>query len=267
MYHFLNVYKIIMKILNNKNIIFLHIGKCGGSNIENKFPGIKSIHMNKPKLENTNNNKYVIILRNPIKRFVSAFYHSKLLIDFDITGYTFKELNNNEDSPFYKLNNKIINKMKYNNPFRMPQSDYYKELINFFPDVNTLAESLTSENKSIKKKAMDLCRSNVEHIHKSIGWYLYNGDFIEKNKENIIYCEDISNVNYDYLSIIFKKSCTSSSYLRKNSSKKYNKFLSKKAISNIIDLYKDSDYAALKTLLKYNFISKELFDSYYKYDI
>ena len=40
----------------------------------------------------TNNIKYIIILRNPIERFVSAFYHSKYLVDFDTSKYTYTQL-------------------------------------------------------------------------------------------------------------------------------------------------------------------------------
>lgn len=39
--------------------------------------------------------------------------------------------------------------------------------------------------------------SQTEHIFKGIGWYMYNGDFIEKNAKNIIFVGSVENMNND----------------------------------------------------------------------
>ena len=67
-------YKTISLKINYKNKLN-HIGKSGGSFIKNIFPRINVIHMRKPKLIHNNKLNYIIILKNQIKRFVSAFYH------------------------------------------------------------------------------------------------------------------------------------------------------------------------------------------------
>ena len=130
-----------------------------------------------------------------------------------------------------------------------------------------MAESLTSDDQALRKKAIDLCNNEeVEHIYKGIGWYLHNGNFIEKNRENIIYCADINQVNTKYLSIIMKINTCDCTYNRENK-KKYDKYLSPKAIKNILNFYKDTDYKALQRLVEYNFITKDLFEKYHHYNI
>ena len=88
----------------------IHIGKTGGSFIRNILPNLKSIHMRKPALINNNLN-YIVILKNPIERFVSAFYHSKYLVDFDTKGYDLNMLFSDKTTPYYRLKNKIINRL------------------------------------------------------------------------------------------------------------------------------------------------------------
>ena len=38
---------------------------------------------------------------------------------------------------------------------------------------------------------------NLEHIYKGIGWYLYNGKFIENNHNKIIFVGTLENMNND----------------------------------------------------------------------
>ena len=260
-------YKTISLKKNYKNTL-IHIGKSGGSFIQNIFPGINVIHMRKPELIHNDKINYIIILKNPIKRFVSAFYHSKYLIDFDTKGYNFNTLVNDISTPYYMLKNRVRDKLKFNNPFKeWDKSDYYKYLISYFDSANTLAENLTSDDEIIRKKAHDLCNnSDIEHIFKGIGYYLHNGDFIDKNKENIIYCEDINQINKKNLSIIMGMNARQCTFNRKNI-KNYDKYLSPKAIQNIINFYKDTDYKALQKLVDYNFITKDLFEKYHQYNI
>ena len=255
--------------LNNKfKVIFIHIGKCGGSFIENSFSkNLNSLHMSKPKLNNNNNNKYIICIRNPIERFISAFYHSKILIDFNCKGYTYEKLLNDRTTPFYQLKNKISNKLKHNNPFlEWKRGDEYKDLICSFESANHLAESISSSDLNIQKKAKALCNNEeVEHIYKGIGWYLHNGDFIDKNWKNIIYCEDINDINLKHISILTNLPIQKNNIYSRKNNIKYNKYLSPLAIQNIKEFYKNSDYKALNKLLKYNLISKKIFDSYHTY--
>ena len=52
----------------------IHVGKCGGSSVKSVLPdAYKTLHATRPALGL--NGKYVVVTRNPIHRFVSAFYH------------------------------------------------------------------------------------------------------------------------------------------------------------------------------------------------
>ncbi len=67
---------------DNKPFIFIHIGKCGGSTITNTLinHNIKfdRVHAARPQYQS--DKKYLISLRNPVERFVSAFYWRKRLV-------------------------------------------------------------------------------------------------------------------------------------------------------------------------------------------
>jgi len=61
--------------------ILIHIGKCGGSTVSNAVRGFKVMHLVEG-ITNDPKNNYVIVIRNPVERFISAFnwrYH--LVVD------------------------------------------------------------------------------------------------------------------------------------------------------------------------------------------
>lgn len=61
---------------NLDNLELIHIGKCGGSTVTDELKGkrIKFTRVHIRKMTYNPNKKYVIVIRNPIKRFISAFY-------------------------------------------------------------------------------------------------------------------------------------------------------------------------------------------------
>ena len=242
-------------ISNNLNLKLIHIGKTGGTFIKYTFD-LSEYHM---KRSYKSNEKYIIWIRNPLKRFVSAFYFVFDIIHIDITNLDKKNINLNNCLGPHKIKRKIKNNNDYTYTKRF---DY---LVNYFKNPNYLAESITSENEEEKKLALELMNNKIEHIFKGIGWYLFNGEFIEKNHNNILFVGSQENMINDVKNLhniiegkkSFKK-------IRENKNK-HNKHLSKKAIHNLLQFYKNTDYKALHTLYKYKFISKQLLDSYYIY--
>ena len=244
-----------------KDFYYIHIGKCGGSSIRNILknplePKFNFFHLKRPDLDyQDDSNRYLFFVRNPIKRFVSAFNHSKNIIDFDISKIKNPiELNlTNCLAPFH-IKNKIKNK-------GIAFSEEYDGLIKFFKDANNLGESLSSENQEIKAKALRLMKNNFEHLYKGIGWYLHNGDFVEKYYSQIVFVgrleffeEDINKLSKKEF-VKFSINSYDCSEIRKNT-KNYSKFLSNTAQQNIRNFYRQTDIRAIKMLCEYNLLPK-----------
>ena len=247
---------ILYYLMNKINLRLIHIGKTGGTSVKNKFK-LKQYHLNRNYFKNENE-YYIIWIRNPLKRFVSAFYMSYNLINMDTSNLNINNLTlKNCLAP-----GRVRFKMTHNNTF----SERYDYLINYFKTPNELAESITSENIDKKKLALELMNSKKEHIFKGIGWYMYDGDFIKKNHDKIIFVGTCENMDDDIkrLSNLLNYNISNSNKIRENSSKANDKFLSSKAIKNLIDFY-NTDYKALKELVNYNFISQDIYESYFSY--
>ena len=245
-------------VLDMKTIKFIHIGKCGGSTIRQNLTDIQYYHLSR---EYDTGENYIIWIRNPIHRFVSAFYYVKNLIEMNVDNI------NIEDVTFqnYFSPPEIIRKIQNGQVY----SKEYEKLVCSFQTVNELAESIYETNNPEKmEKAQKLMNSMEEHIFKGIGWYLCNGDFVERNYKNIIFVGTHENMNSDLkkLGKLLRKKMNLNYALRKNK-KSNNKFLSPKAIKNIKNFYKNTDYKALEKLLKYGFITKKLLDEYQRYKI
>jgi hypothetical protein len=238
---------------------FIHIGKTGGTtlhtNLLKTLPAIKHYHHTR---NYKNDEKYIIWIRNPIHRFVSAFNHSYYGVHTNV--HTIKK---------FDLHNCLIPKRMEDSKKRpFVFSHRYDQLMRLFDSANQLAESLTSTDSDIQHKARELMSMEDEHLYKGIGWYLDNGIFIEKNSNRILFVGSLENMKKDVrtLSATLHVTLDETMKLRENIYiDKTMKYLSPLAIRNIIDWYKDTDYRALEMLLKHGWISQELFSSYYIY--
>jgi len=160
-----------------------------------------------------------------------------------------------------RVKNKIINR----DDFMFCKE--YDELINYFQTANHLAESLNSRDNVLREKAFQLMNYDMEHLNKGIGWYLDNGEFIEKYHKNIIFVGKIESMKKDInrlQNLLNVDILNKNDHIRKNNNKKI--FLSDSAIKNIVDYYKDTDYLALNTLYKYSMIDEKTLAEYYLYD-
>ena len=239
-----------------KNLKLIHIGKCGGTTIITQS-NLKQYHLNR---KYKNNEKYIIWIRNPIARFVSAFYMSYNIINADTSHLNINNLT---------LENCIAPaRFRYKMTHKWTFSKRYDFLVNFFKTANEFAESITSEDEKKRYLALELMNAKEEHIFKGIGWYLYNGDFIEKNRDKIIFVGTIENMNDDIMKLnkLLNLKIDPTKKIRNNNNND-DKYLSPKAIHNIKNFYKNSDYKALQKLVDYNFISKDLFEKYHQYNI
>lgn len=244
------------KKIRGLNLKFIHIGKCAGTSI------IKQINLEQYHLQRNykNNENYIIWIRNPLKRFVSAFNYSYSIINTDTSNLDINNLT---------LDNCLApNRTRYKMTHDHTYSKRYDYLVNYFKTANELAESITSENIEKKQLALELMNSPLEHIFNGIGWYLHNGNFIEKNYNKIMFvgtCENLAD-DMTKLSNLLNINLDNKKHLRKNTNNN-DKFLSPKAIKNILNFYKDTDYKALQKLVEYNFITKDLFEKYHHYSI
>jgi len=116
-------------------LVIIHIGKCAGSVVCNTLRKNKiefnQIHIQKAKFKE--NKKYVILLRNPISRFISAFNWRYELVLIDKT----------QKNRFFKEKNALE---KYNN-------------------VNNLAENIENYDD-------DWGEEYIHHIYQDINYYL-----------------------------------------------------------------------------------------------
>jgi len=206
--------------------------------------------------EHPENDKFVIWIRNPLARFVSAFNHSKAIIDFDISKL-------NGETPTLQncqAPQKIKRKIERGYAF----SHEYEELFKYFDNANALAESITSSNWGLKSRALELMQHPTEHIYKGIGWYLGNGYFIKMAKASIIKVGTIESIGDDIndlkqlLSIPLSQSL---GHVRQNKSNLPTlPSLTTPAKKNLRNFLEDTDYSAIEELKACKLIPDHLYE-------
>ena len=245
-------------------ILFIHVGKTGGSSIKNIFNLIKNklmvCHLKKPSKENLEKADFIIIsTRDPIKRFISAFNYAHEVINYDVYKLNFyrDKINVSNCIAPYHLKQKKKKGYAFNKN--------YNQLINYFENPNKLAESLTDPINTIK--AYKLMNNNTEHIYKSIGYYTDNGKIIEKYFNKIIVVS-VENFDQDINNLLKKlygeKVCDEKIICNKKLKYNYKQdvILSKLAIENLYHFYKETDYKSLKLMYQHNLIPKDLYEKY-----
>ena len=205
------------KTLNN-NLVFIHIGKCGGSTVGSelrshniKFTGI---HITKVKYDSTK--KYIIVIRNPIQRFISAFNWR-----YDIVCY--KKLQQNR----FKNEKNILNK--------------YKNIDNLCQDLK-LNQNIFNGNKN--------SGNYIHHLREDIFFYLekFIDECPKKQIFGIICTETLKKDIKNIFNINVIK--------HKNNNKKYDKNISDENYQ-ILKSYLKNDYNIIDKMYKYGWINNE----------
>ena len=260
------------KYLLNKNVIkLLHIGKCGGTTISYNFKIPNALHDHYLfKTKPVGKNDHIVLwLRNPITRIISAFNFAKYLIKFDCSKIkNVNTLNIQNNIGYERIRGKINLKTKY------MFSQKFDYLITYFNDVNDFLESLSSNNLNKKNNSNELIKytygnKGYEYVGMFLGYsyHLNNGQFIENNHKKIKFvgtCENMDN-DMNRLSDLLNIKSENQTLRKNNDNNNKNTFLSQKAIQNFLNEYEDTDYKALKKLVKYNLITEDLLQTYYHY--
>jgi hypothetical protein len=213
---------------NLDTIRFIHIGKCGGETIKHFF----TLHETKittyhvfDHIEYDDNMKYIICIRNPILRAISAF------------NFRYHECN------------------------KIPRSKYYyakeneEKILHKYENLNNLALELY--NSDIKNEITHKELFTIGHIEHNISYYLRDL-FKTINSDQILYIFKQENLNEDIKTFFNIKKLPTIYHHRSNKKK----FLSKTAYKNLKKALQP-DYECLNKLIQFNKIEKE-FIKYYK---
>ena len=135
------------RYLDSSNaLIYIHIGKCGGSSlwdavrrsppVVERFSSVSKVHCAKPPI--LQNSSYLIVIRNPISRAISAFnWRYKLLVE-DVVK-------------------KSIFKTEYNTLYK-------------YQSLNLLAEALYADGMLNQQVAKEF--RSIVHLREDISFYL-----------------------------------------------------------------------------------------------
>jgi hypothetical protein len=160
----------------------------------------------------------------------------------------------------------IRNKIRYNKEYFFTKVK--DELILKHTSANELAENITSDDREKKKDALELMSNTNQQITKTIGYYLHNGDFIKEHNDKILFVGKLETMEEDCIKLnnLLNMKLDSTIKLRENKQATEGmKYLSPLAIKNLLEFYKDTDYAALNEVYLKGWITKEVFDSYHTY--
>jgi hypothetical protein len=210
--------------MNNIDFIMIHIGKCGGNTVHNVLHSlgykIKQKHIEKPIFNPTR--KYLILIRNPISRLISAFNWRFHLV------CTIK---------------------RQENRFKGE-----KLLLEKFKDINNLAEKMY-RNDGILKFNFSNPSCYIHHIYEDINFYM--SDFLDTCKPENIHGVILTETINDDLKRLFNVDVDKIPHKLKN--RKYNTTLSELGYSNL-KKYLHKDYACIEKMYEMKLITKTQYD-------
>tara|TARA_B110000261_G_scaffold60978_1_gene71749 strand:- start:4240 stop:4845 length:606 start_codon:yes stop_codon:yes gene_type:complete len=174
------------------NLVIIHVGKCGGSTVcdelRSKNVKFSTIHVREAIYEPNKN--YVIVIRNPIKRFISAFnWRYYLVCDSKI------QKNKNEEKFLNKYKNvdNLCNAIEINSDIMNESTHHIVMDIYFYLK--------TFIKKCPKKQILGvICTETLKDDMKNI----FDIDVIKHAKNNSKYNKIITDKSYEILKTYLK---------------------------------------------------------------
>lgn len=249
-------------------ICFLHIDKCAGTtvfaNLRRAVPRLYELHQSQPSTTTAPAHPTFTFIRNPIARYVSAYNFARWIVGFDTTGL---------DPAILTLSNcpapeRLSRKIRTRGP---AYDERYDALIMAFEDANHLGESLDSSDDTLREKARALMSHPIGPLSRGLGWYLHNGGFIEKFRDHVFFVGRVERLSADLRALRRKLGLPDQDHietgrLRENTTGLPRR-LTERAVRNVMAWYRDTDYAALRSLLSHGLMDAEAFESYHAYDV
>lgn len=207
---------------------FVHVGKCAGTSIETalqqmeiEYEGYHCFDANvrlKARLDSSNDDFYLVTVRDPIKRFISAFY-------WDLYE---KRIINDEVGP----------------------KGSWKSIFEAFATPNDLAESLSSSDRVLADLANHAVKESFLHMHLTLSWYL-SVDLAKRLTSSNAFVVRAEHADSDFAG--FTKTVLGRTFTGqlmreksdyKNEISAYSTCLSDRAVMNLKKIYRD-DYEVL----------------------
>lgn len=244
-------------------IAYLHIGKCAGTTLHQYFKSnpkleIETLHMNRIDLLQCTHYQFAFFIRHPASRFISAFNHTKRIVEFDTSHLDINNLNHKNCYAPKRIKRKMMHG-------GIAFSKEYDQLVRQFPSATALAEALYCKDKGLQKKAQRLMSLPNEHLFKGIGWYLHNGELVDKVPNNISFVGCVESIEEDLkrAKTIYSLKIESPSIQNKRARLSgSDTTLSTRGFENIRRWYSNTDYQAIETLFRHQLISKRVYESY-----
>ncbi len=231
------------------DVLFIHIGKTGGTTVVGalRSAGRPVLQWHGPKSYREvglgPETRIFTWVRNPYRRFVSAFNMARACLDFDITGLSV-------DSPEVQVAiapKRIRKRIETGRAF----SEEYEDAVLSFESASDLAEALTARDSERRDKSRWLIsRSKTEHIGRGMGWFLWNGDFVRRYADRFILVGRQEHMAADLrrLGQVLDLEIDATTHLRRNDQMSYRRDLSDKAQHNLMSVFELTDFLALQAL-------------------
>ena len=220
-------------------ITFIHVGKTGGQTVQNELrkhlnPRFKSYHRRKVN-EIHPDTLYVTWIRNPIDRFVSAFYWRYYLIKKSGKA-------------------RVVS-------FEIPLEDELA-IIEKYGTPNNLAELLFEDTREGKRARRDMCY--IGHVCMDVSWYLNKGEFLREHQDQFLFVGMTEHLQEDMaqLSTLLNMDLTDIAEDKHvNDSSEYDKTLSPKAKRNLAKFF-SNDYRVFDIMVEMGLLDARRLESY-----